>query len=114
MAQARAAGAVTEYRGRPLGLLGLEPGGIVLGVVVVGVLQRLRVGLAIARQRVLDVVDAGRGAVVGLGRDRLEVLGVVARRQRADPVMDLLVTEPRARKSVVKGTRVSVRLDLGG
>src|SRR3546814_1008251 len=48
-----------------------------------------------ACQLVLDVVDAGRGAVVGLGRDRLEVLGVVARRQRADQVMDLLVTEQR-------------------
>src|SRR3546814_4094292 len=51
IAQARAAGAGTDDRGRPLGLLGLEPGGIVLGVVVVGVLQRLRVGLAIADRK---------------------------------------------------------------
>src|SRR3546814_11328694 len=100
MAQARAAGAVTEYRGRSLGLLGLEPDGIVLGVVVVGVLQRLRVGLAVARQRVLDVVDAGRGAVVGPGRYRLEVLGVVARRQRADQVMDLQIGRASGRERV--------------
>src|SRR3546814_11474195 len=73
------------------------------------VLQRLRVGLAIARQRGLDVVDAGRGAVVGPGRDRLEVLGVVARRQRTDQVMDLLVTEQR----IALGLRPVVKHEAG-